>query len=84
MARGVFSGYSYKDLKIFKEKFKNNFNENHYILFGINRFHSENNGFYNSLVIVNNKFEIINEYKNKNLYLSVNFYHLEKILNKFG
>ena len=81
---GVFSGYSYKDLKIFKEKFKNNFNENHYILFGINRFHSENNGFYNSLVIINNNFEIINEYNKQKLVPFGEFLPFESILTKFG
>ena len=34
---GVFSGYSFKEIIYLKEIFLKNFNENHYILFGVNR-----------------------------------------------
>ena len=63
---GAFSGYSYDELTILKEKFIKNFSDKHYILFGVNRVDEKKQGFYNSLIIVNNQFEIIKEYKNKN------------------
>ena len=34
---GVFSGYNFNELRRLKKLFKNSFNENHLILFGVNR-----------------------------------------------
>ena len=48
---GVFSGYSFKEISNFKKIFEKNFNENHFILFGSNRFDEKKKGFYNSLII---------------------------------
>ena len=63
---GVFSGYSFDELKPLKKAILKNFKNNHLILFGVNRFNAQKNGYYNSLIIINNKMEIIKEYKNKN------------------
>ena len=41
-------------------------------------------GFYNSLIIVNNHLEIVQEYKKQKLVPFGEFLPLEKILNKFG
>ena len=60
---GVFSGYSYREISELKKIFQKNFSKQHYILFGINKINEEGNNYYNSLVIVNNNMEIIQEYK---------------------
>ena len=35
--RKVFSGYSFEDIHFLKSAIQNNFSENHYILFGVNK-----------------------------------------------
>ena len=81
---GVFRGYSYNDILFFKEKFSKNFNKNHFILFGINKSNMTNDGFYNSLIIVNNNFDIIGEYKKQKLVPFGEFLPFANTLNKFG
>ena len=58
---GVFSGYNFNKISKFKSTFKKNFGENHLILFGINRLDDKSGNYYNSMILVNNKFEIIQE-----------------------
>ena len=81
---GVFSGYSYNDLKQFENLFSSHFNKNHLILFGINMSGKDKEGFYNSLIVVNNNFEIIKEYKKQKLVPFGEFLPFEKILKNFG
>ena len=81
---GVFSGYSFKEIQNFKKIFKKNFSENHFILFGSNRFDEKGKGFYNSLIIVNNHMEIMQEYRKQKLVPFGEFLPLEIILEKFG
>ena len=81
---GVFSGYSYDEIFLLQEKFSRNFKESHYILFGINRADEKQQGFYNSMIIVNNRLEIIKEYKKQKLVPFGEFLPFEKKLNKFG
>ena len=81
---GVFSGYSFDELNPFKKTILKNFKNDHFILFGINRFDAQKNGYYNSLIIINNKMEILQEYKKQKLVPFGEFLPFEKILNKFG
>ncbi len=81
---GVFSGYSYNEILQFKKLLKKNFNKNHIILFGINRLDLEKNKFYNSLIAVNNNFEIIEQYNKQKLVPFGEFIPFEKILGKLG
>ena len=81
---GVFSGYSYSDIKILKNLFDENFSENHLIIFGVNRLDSKKNKFYNSLVVINNQMKIIQEYKKQKLVPFGEFLPFEKILNNLG
>ena len=81
---GVFSGYSFKEIQNFKKTFKENFSENHLILFGSNTFDEKRKGFYNSLIVVNNQMEIIQEYRKQKLVPFGEFLPFEIILEKFG
>ena len=81
---GVFSGFSYYEILEFKEIFLNNFTKDHLIVFGINRYSINKKGFYNSLIIVNRKLEIIEEYKKQKLVPFGEFLPFEKWLSKFG
>ena len=81
---GVFSGYSYNEILSFKDKFSKNFNKNHFILFGINKSNMTKDGFYNSLIIVNNNFDLIAEYKKQKLVPFGEFLPFANTLNKFG
>jgi apolipoprotein N-acyltransferase len=80
---GVFSGYSYDEITIFKKMINKNFSKNHYIIFGVNRLEKDSDLFFNSLIVVNNKFEIIRQYNKQKLVPFGEFLPFEKILNKF-
>ncbi len=81
---GVFSGYSYDEISIFKKLISNDFSKNHFILFGINKLNPKNGGFFNSMVIVNHEFEIIQSYNKIKLVPFGEFLPFESQLNKFG
>ena len=81
---GVFSGYSFNELMTLKKTLSKNFKNDHLILFGVNRFNAQKNGYYNSLVIINNKMEIIKEYKKQKLVPFGEFLPYQKILNNLG
>ena len=81
---GVFSGYSYEEILSLSSKFTNYFDKDHYVVFGINRLDKKRNGFYNSLVIVNNEFQIIREYRKQKLVPFGEFLPFEKLFSKFG
>ena len=81
---GVFSGYSYKEILIFKDLIKKSFNNDHYIVFGINRLNKETGSFYNSMLLVDNQLNIIQQYNKQKLVPFGEFLPFEKLLNKFG
>ena len=58
--------------------------EDHLIVFGINYLDKEKNGYYNSLVVVNNKLEIQNQYFKQKLVPFGEFLPFENFLNKIG
>ena len=81
---GVFSGYNYKDILNLKTLFSKNFSKNHLILFGVNRFDESKGKFYNSLIIVDNKMKIVQEYKKQKLVPFGEFLPFEGLLTKIG
>ena len=46
---GVFSGYSFDEILVFKDLILNNFSSKHYIIFGINKLEPNSGNFYNSM-----------------------------------
>ena len=81
---GVFSGYSFNQISNFKKLISSNFNKDHIIIFGINTLDSKEGKFYNSMLAVNNNFEIIQSYNKRKLVPFGEFLPLENFLNKFG
>jgi apolipoprotein N-acyltransferase len=81
---GVFSGYSYDQILIFKKLISKNFSNKHYIMFGTNRLDEVSGNFYNSMLVINNNFDIISSYNKRKLVPFGEFLPFEKILNKFG
>ncbi len=81
---GVFSGYSFDEIIIFKDLIKNNFSDKHIIIFGANKFDNETGKFYNSLFAINNNFEIIQSYDKQKLVPFGEFLPFEKLLSTLG
>ena len=84
---GIFYQSYLEDINQYKELFTNNFSENHLIVLGINHFTNnsdQENKYFNSLVILNNKLEILSIYNKINLVPFCEFLPFEKILSKFG
>ena len=81
---GVFSGYSYNEIKIFKDLIKKNFNTNHSIIFGINKLDENTGLYYNSLLLVNNEFEVVQQYNKQKLVPFGEFLPFESWFSRFG
>jgi len=81
---GVFSGYSYGDITIFKELIIKSFSEEHFIIFGVNQLDLKSGNFYNSMLLVDNNFAIIQNYNKRKLVPFGEFLPFENFLNNFG
>ena len=81
---GVFTGYSLIDIKEYKSLFVEKFSDQHIIIFGVNTYDEQSNKNFNSLIAVNNKLEIIYQYKKKKLVPFGEFLPFENYLNKYG
>ena len=81
---GVFTGYDFLQISEFKEKFQNNFNNNHVIVFGINTKSETNEDIFNSLIAVNSDLKIVYKYNKKKLVPFGEFLPFGDTLNKFG
>ena len=85
---GIFYESYLQDLEQYKNLFANKFSENHLIILGINNFVGssdlKNQKYFNSLVILNNKLDILSVYNKINLVPFGEFLPFEKTLSKFG
>jgi apolipoprotein N-acyltransferase len=81
---GVFTGYNLNEVQVFKDLFKKNFSKNHTIIFGINTTEKDSNEYFNSLIGVDNNFEIIYKYNKKKLVPFGEFLPFENFLGKLG
>ncbi len=81
---GVFTGFNLNDIFKFKEYINKNFSDNHLILFGANTLDKNSGEYFNSLILVNNKLDILYKYNKRKLVPFGEFLPFEKILNKFG
>ena len=50
---GVFSGYDFNEISIFKKLISSNFSQSHQIIFGVNTLDPKEGKFYNSMLVIN-------------------------------
>ena len=85
---GIFYQSYVEDIKKYQNLFEERFSKDHLIILGINNFDnsygSSNQKYYNSLVILNHKLEILSLYNKVNLVPFGEFLPFEKFLSKFG
>jgi len=83
---GIFTGYNFEQIKQYKFLFEKAFSDKHLILFGINTVveGEVNNQTFNSLVIINNKFEVVFKYDKIKLVPFGEFLPFENILSNIG
>ena len=79
---GIITSIYLKDLKFFKHIFKENYNNNHKVILGINSI-SENE-IYNSLIALNNESELLFKYNKNKLVPFGEFMPFENFFKKFG
>ena len=83
---GVFTGFNFEQIKEYVALFEDAFSEDHLILFGTNTVYEAKNSkqMFNSLVIVNNKLDIVFQYNKTKLVPFGEFLPFENYLKKLG
>ena len=81
---GVFSGYSYDEILIFKKLIKKSFSKNHYIILGSNKLDPSSGQYFNSMLVLDRDLKIIDNYNKRKLVPFGEFLPFENFLNNFG
>ena len=85
---GIFYQSYLEDIKKYQNLFEDKFSKNHLIILGINNFvtngDSKKEKYFNSLVVLNHKLDILDLYNKVNLVPFGEFLPFENILSKFG
>jgi apolipoprotein N-acyltransferase len=81
---GVFSGYNYNEILVFSDLIAKHFNKEHYIIFGVNKLDKKTGLVHNSLILTNNKLQILQGYNKRKLVPFGEFLPFENFFNKFG
>ncbi len=83
---GALAGVNFDQLKNFKQIFLENFSESHVIVMGINteKIINNSNKVYNSMVVLDNKLNLINEYNKIKLVPFGEFLPFEDFFKKIG
>ena len=81
---GVFSGYSYDEILVFKELFQKNFSNKHLIIFGINKLEPKSGRFFNSMIVSDKNLKIVENYNKRKLVPFGEILPFERFLNNFG
>ena len=85
---GIFYESYLENISMYQDLFLNKFSENHLIVLGINNFQNfndlNNKKYFNSLVILNHKLEVLSIYNKIFLVPFGEFLPFEKLLAKFG
>jgi apolipoprotein N-acyltransferase len=79
---GIITGIYLKDLKFFKDIFKDNYNTNHKVILGINSINQ--NKIYNSLIVLNNESELLYKYNKNKLVPFGEFLPFENFFKRIG
>tara|TARA_B100001027_G_scaffold151373_1_gene106229 strand:+ start:184 stop:1704 length:1521 start_codon:yes stop_codon:yes gene_type:complete len=79
---GIITSIYFKDLKFFKNIFKEKYNFNHKIILGINSINE--NKIYNSLIALNNETELLYKYNKNKLVPFGEYLPFENFFEKFG
>ena len=86
---GTFMSENFSDIKDdneIKSLFKKNFSENHFIILGANTIkkYKEKEKYFNSMILIDNNFNIVAQYDKKKLVPFGEFLPFENLLTKFG
>ena len=79
---GILTNAYLEDLALYKKTFSENFSKNHKIILGINSL--ENGKIYNSLVLLDNELNILDQYNKNKLVPFGEYLPLENLFLKFG
>ena len=79
---GVLTNIYLEEIDLYKKLFEDNFSENHKIILGINS--KEDNKIYNSMVVLNNKTEVLKKYKKNKLVPFGEFLPFENFFSNIG